>query len=133
MPLKITITDKDSGIFIVAPEGQINNSTYRIMEDHIKPLLDSKLNSQMEIMAFDLRSVNYIASLGFGLLLKLKRILNEKNISIMFFNIQPQVKAIFKSIEFIPNHIFKDFNELYEFIKKQRNNIQNENKNIKKE
>ena len=123
MPLNVNITEEQSGIFTVTPSGSIDSETYFELEKKLNPIL----NPSTKLIVFDMGEVAYISSMGLGVILKTKSFMGKNNASIVISNLQPQVKKVFDILKALPEHIFKNIEEVDAYITEiQRKEIEKE-------
>jgi anti-anti-sigma factor len=115
MSLAIAIDKRENGGFTVGLCGEIDSSTYSMLEEK----LQSILTMVPKTVLFNMREVTYVSSMGVGVILKTKlAVENNKGIFIMT-NLQPQVRNVFKIIESLPNlNIFAGMDEAEDYLRK---------------
>ncbi|MBN2119728.1 MAG: STAS domain-containing protein [Candidatus Omnitrophica bacterium] len=102
MPLKVTLTKKEEGVFTVAPVGSIDTETYTILEEQLKPILVKTTKAIM----FDMQGVTYISSMGLSVIFKTKMALAEYEGTLAIINLQPQIKKVFEAVQVLPDNYF---------------------------
>jgi anti-sigma B factor antagonist len=123
MGLKVTIQEKEIGFFRIIASGSIDTETYTILERALNPVFYSSPRA----LIFDMKEVDYISSMGLGVILKAREAMEKKGASLIITNLQPQVKKIFDIVKSLPNvDIFKDIAEADEYFRKmQRKELSN--------
>ena len=117
MSLTVTMDKKEGGVFIVAPSGSIDSTTYTILEEELNSILGPKTRG----IVFDMRGVNYISSLGIGVILKTERTLQANKGSLIMTNLQPQVKVVFDIMKALPDvPIFASVEEADAYLAKMQ-------------
>ena len=113
MPLKVSITEKEPGVFIVAPVGSIDTDTYEYLEEKIQPVLDNEPKAIM----LDMAGVSYISSAGVGVIIKAERAVKQHGGVLVMSNMQPPVKKVFDVLKVIPRQqMFTSIAELDSYL-----------------
>jgi anti-sigma B factor antagonist len=112
MPLKVEVTQEQEGVFTIYPQGSIDSETYPELERKIR----SVLSASTKLFVFDMQGVSYISSMGLGVIFKTKEMLEKNSGSIIITNLQPQVKKVFDILKALPQHIFKNVEEVDAYI-----------------
>ncbi|MCM8782493.1 MAG: STAS domain-containing protein [Candidatus Omnitrophica bacterium] len=113
MPLRIDITKKEEGVFLVSLLGSLDSNTYLDFEADLKPILISSTKA----LILDLANLNYISSMGVSAILKIKRILEEQGGSLVMTNLQPQIKTVFDIIKALPSmRVFESIQEADRYL-----------------
>jgi anti-sigma B factor antagonist len=107
MVLKVTITLKETGVFVVKPAGEIDSGTYAELEKAIKPLLIPTTKA----IIFDMGSVTFISSMGLSVIFKTKEALEKNRGTVVITNPQPQIKKVFEMVKVIPEYLFASMEE----------------------
>ena len=123
MPLLISSAQKAKDAHIVAPSGQIDGSTYSVLEDE----LDKILANNPTLIALDMAEVDYLSSAGIRIILKTKKALTTSGGKLVFMHLQPQIKKVFEIIEALPSmRVFKDIPEMDEYLDRMQKKITGE-------
>jgi anti-anti-sigma factor len=61
-------------------------------------------------------AVHYISSMGLGVIFKTKSFLDKQGGSLIISNLQPQVKKVMSILKALPEHIFKNMEEVDAYI-----------------
>ena len=113
MSLQVTSQKKALDIFVVSLAGSLNSNTATLLEK----ALDSFVDKSTKLILFDLENLKYLSSAGIRAFLKVRKTLEENEGNITFVNIQPQVRKVFKIINFIPSiTIFQSIEELDDYL-----------------
>ncbi len=124
MALKINISKKDDGVFVVALKGSLDTETYLELETSLRPLFARSTKALM----LDLKELEYISSMGVSVLLKSKRLTEEHGASFIMLNVQPQVNEVFKIIKALPDvPIFASMEEADNYFAEIQKKIKEEN------
>jgi len=102
MSLKINITEKQDGVFVITPVGSIDSDTYGELEKKVLSILKPTTTA----VIFDMKELTYITSMGFSILFKTKVSLEKNGGTMAITNLQPQVKKIFDIVKVIPENLF---------------------------
>jgi anti-anti-sigma factor len=109
MNLNVTVWEKAPGIFVLSPEGYIDTNTYPIMDKEVNSVLDKAPT----VVMFDMSGVDYISSLGVGIILRTKKHLKERGGQMFMLNPRPKIRKIFEIIYTSPDQeIFTSMEEL---------------------
>jgi len=121
MVLKVTVEKKENG-YIVYPVGALDTDTYRNFERIVTPLIDEA----PERIAVDMSKVGYVSSMGIGILIKVKKLVEEKGGIFAMTNLQSQIKKVFDVVKALPGmSIFESIEEADEYFDKvQKGKIQ---------
>jgi anti-sigma B factor antagonist len=123
MSLKVEVIKEYEGAFTIVPEGAIDSETYSELEIKI----NSVLSASTKLFVFDMQKVNYICSMGLGVIFKTKETLEKNGGSIIITSLQPQVKKVFDILKALPQRIFKNMEEVDAYITQiQRQEIDKE-------
>lgn len=112
MSIPINVTEKEAGIVIIAPVGSIDADTYA----QFGAETDKVLASSPKGIIFDMKDVDYIASLGMSVIYKTKRVIEKNGGIIAVVNLQPQIKKVFDIVKFFPSQIFTTVQQAHEHL-----------------
>ena len=113
MTLKVTSTQKALGAYVVSPVGSLDGNTYPTFENEINQILAASPN----LIALDLKRLDYISSAGIRVILNTQKELKKKDGKIVFMKLQPQIKKVFEIINAIPSmKIFSSIQDLDEYL-----------------
>jgi anti-anti-sigma factor len=109
MNLNVTAREKRPGIFVLSPEGYLDTTTYPIMDKEVNSVLDKSPT----VVILDMSGVEYISSLGVGIILRTKKLLKERGGKLFMVNPRPKIRKIFEVIYTSPDQeIFTSMEEL---------------------
>ena len=94
MVLKVTVREKESGVFSLMPVGSIDTGTAPILEKEV----DAILEKDPRVVIFDMGGVEYISSMGVRVFIKTKKDLKRIGGRLMMVNLPPQIKKVFDII-----------------------------------
>ena len=113
MALKINIEKKEKGVFMVTLDGSLDSDTYMDLENEIQPILEQS----PKVMMFDMKDVEYISSMGIGVILTTQKAVKKAGGSIIMINMQPQIKKVFEIVEALPSfNIFESIDEADDYL-----------------
>lgn len=113
MGLTIKTLEKDRGAFLVSISGSLDTSTYEMLEQKLTPLLIPSTKA----LVLDLKGLEYISSLGVSVVLKAKRVMEERGGSFAVSNLTPQIKAVFDIIKALPDIcVFESLQEADQYL-----------------
>ena len=113
MPLKVTSTEKEPGVFMIVPEGSLDTNTYSILEKRV----DMILEGQPRVIALDMAHINYISSMGVRVVIKTRKALKQHDGNLVVLNLQPQVRKVFEIINALPSEqVFASTEELDQYL-----------------
>lgn len=113
MPLKVNVTEREAGVFVIAPSGSIDSNTYKILEQEV----DRALQSSPKVIVLDMEGLDYMSSAGVRIVFKTQKALKEKNAALTIVNLKPQIKKVFDIVNAIPDlSIFTSVEELDQYL-----------------
>jgi anti-anti-sigma factor len=118
----VKVEDRGEGVFLVTVNGPIDFDTYTEVQSAMKPLL---VDSTKVIM-MNLKGVDYISSVGIGIILKAKIFIEGHGGKFMMIELKPQVQTVFEIIKALPSmQIFENMEEVDAyFMKIQRDEME---------
>ena len=120
MPLTVRLKEKSTGAFTLYLEGQIDTTTYTVLEKKI----DQVLQSAATVIIFDMEGVDYMSSVGVRVVLKARKVLKKKNGKALLVNLQPQIKKVFEIIKALPTtDVFSSVKELDMYLDRMQRNM----------
>jgi len=127
--LKITVTKKEEGVLVIAPVGPIDSSTYMDLEAKI----DLLLKKPVKIIMIDMGGVDYISSMGLGVIFKTKKAVESNKGNLIMINLQPQIQMVFDIIKALPSiNVFANMEEVDNYLsniqRKEKEKIKGEDK-----
>lgn len=113
MPLKVTTIKKQEGVFMVAPLGAVDSTTYTELEGKIR----SVLGPSLKVLILNMAGVSYITSMGISVIFKARKDVEEKGGTFMMTDLQPQIKQVFEIIKALPTmSVFASIEEADEYL-----------------
>ena len=113
MELKVDVTQKAQGVYVVQPAGSLNSSTYAILDKEV----DAILAEMPTLLVLDLEHLEYLSSAGLRVILKARKALKKNNSQLVFMNLQPQIRKVFDIVNAFPAmQIFQNIEELDDYL-----------------
>jgi anti-sigma B factor antagonist len=111
--LKVTVTKKSEGIFVVSPAGPVDSDTYIVLQKKV----DDILKPVPKAVVFDMQGVTYISSLGIKVFLRTREIVQRGGGTVLMMNLQPQIAKVFDIVKAIPSqNIFSSTEEMDHYL-----------------
>jgi anti-sigma B factor antagonist len=113
MALSVRIYEKDPCVFVAALGGSLDSSTYQDLEKKLQPFLMESTRA----LILDLKSLEYISSMGVSTILKAKKVVEEFGASFAMVNLQPQIRTVFDIIKALPSmYLFQSLEEADQYL-----------------
>jgi len=93
--MKINVNEKDSGTYLIAPEGNLDYITSAELDEVVV-----EVAGKAEKMIIDVSNINYIASAGLRVLLNADDLMSEKG-GMALTNVNDYVMDILKMTDFV--------------------------------
>ncbi len=123
MKLKIRIRQTKPGVVTLSPIGPIDTETSLTLDKEICRVLVKAGKT----LVLDMAGVDYITSVGIGIIAKTKASLKKINGDLAMINLQPQVKKVFEIMRLLPAlNVFASKEELDEYLGKVQRRITGE-------
>ena len=122
MALDVSIIEKESGVFVAAPKGELNTETYQLFEERLKDIVP-----KAKAVVFEMGQVSYISSMGLSALFRVKLAVEERAGTIALVNMQPQVKQVFDTMKILSPQMFASLTEADEYLDKFLDGVQKGN------
>jgi anti-sigma B factor antagonist len=117
--LRVTASEKRSGLFVIHPIGSINTNTYSILKKELEWILES----WPEIILFDMKQVNYVNFRGLRVILKTIIKMNLRKGKVYLTNLQPEIKEMFDVMnDALPEWFFGNRKQLEIYLDAIHNN-----------
>ena len=126
MPKIINVENRGEGVFYIILNGSLDLDTYQEVQAVIKPLLVSST----KVLMVNMKNVDYISSVGIGVILKSKIFMEESGGKFIMVELKPQVQTVFEIIKALPSmQIFANMKEVDDyFMKIQMDEMEKYNK-----
>jgi anti-sigma B factor antagonist len=102
MDLKIKTKKTKNGNYIISLIGSLDSETYYLLEKEIT----SVLKHSPKGIILNMQRLDYISSIGLGLVFKTKKAMDEKEGTLLIANLKPDIKRIFEAVKAIPEEFF---------------------------
>ncbi len=113
MSLQIDISEKRPGLVEVALDGRLDTET----SDQLEARLNELLKTEPSAVLFNMKSLDYVSSMGIGVLSKTFKALRQKKAMFLMANLQPQIQKVFEIAEALPpESIFATVEEADEYF-----------------
>jgi len=113
MAFEVKWEEREGGMVVVQPLGQLDSNTYTLLEEALDPLLKPSLS----VLVFDMRGLEYITSAGLRVLFKAAKEVERFGGTYLMSNLQPQIQKVFDIIKALPSmQIFKDIEEVDAYL-----------------
>ena len=112
MSLQVLVNEKDKGIFVIEPVGEVNTQTYQELENKV----NAAIQSGAQAIAFELKGMSYISSMGLSVFFRAKQRLEKNGGTIALVNLQPQIKTIFETVKVLPDQMFASLEQADEYL-----------------
>ena len=122
----INVENRGEGVFCIILNGSLDLDTYQEVQAVIKPLLVSST----KVLMVNMKNVDYISSVGIGVILKSKIFMEESGGKFIMVELKPQVQTVFEIIKALPSmQIFANMKEVDAyFMKIQMDEMEKHNK-----
>jgi len=113
MSLKIELTEQKPGLYRVALGGRLDTETAPALEKRFQGVL------AREVLAvrFDLSGLDYLSSLGIGVLFQTFKALREKQAVVALAGLQPQIRKVLEVARALPpESVFASVKEADEYF-----------------
>ncbi|HPN73051.1 MAG TPA: STAS domain-containing protein [Candidatus Omnitrophota bacterium] len=111
----VNVEKRGEGVFYVSINGSLDFDSYVEVQAAIKPLLESAT----KVIMVNMKNVDYISSVGIGVILKAKIFMEEKAGKFIMVELKPQVQTVFEIIKALPSmQIFENMKEVDDYFMK---------------
>lgn len=119
MGLDIAIAEKDTGVYLVTPKGEINTETYSNLEECLKEVI-----AKAKGVVIEMGQVSYISSMGLSAIFRIKLAVEANKGTIALVNLQPKVQMVMDATKMLTPQIFASLQEADEYLDKFLDGIQ---------
>src|SRR4030042_3581111 len=112
MPLTVKTTQKEPGVYAVAPCGALDTESAPDFEKALKAVLAANPKA----IIIDMEEVSYITSMGISVVFKTKKSIEEMKGILVIANLKPKVQKIFELVKAIPEYIFTTMEEADSYL-----------------
>ena len=123
MPLRVDISDKQNGTYIISPVGSIDSFTADALDKKVSPILSKSPKAIMLNMA----GVEYISSRGISVVFKIKKLIEASGGSFIMTALRPQIKKVFDIMNALPSmNVFASEEEADSYLAEMQKRKQEE-------
>ncbi|MBU0683479.1 MAG: STAS domain-containing protein [Candidatus Omnitrophota bacterium] len=113
MSLKVNVEQQKEGTYVIRVDGRLDTETYVGFGEKIKQYLDEST----KILIFDLEKLDYISSIGIGVIFQARKAIEARKGVFIVTNLQPQIKKIFEVVKALPEKpVFESMEEVDEYL-----------------
>ncbi len=113
MSLQIDLTEIKPGLVEIALDGRLDTET----ADQLEARLNDLLKTEPRAVRFNMKSLDYISSMGIRVIFKTFKTLRQKKALLLLSNLQPQIKRVFEIAAALPpESIFETVEEADEYF-----------------
>ncbi|MBU0571094.1 MAG: STAS domain-containing protein [Candidatus Omnitrophica bacterium] len=113
MSFKVDVEEQGEGVYTIVIEGRLDAETYQSFDEKIKPLL----NAATKVLVFDMGKLEYISSIGMGVIFKARKIVEMNKGKIVMAKLQPQIEKVFALVKLLPRDgIFESMEEVDKYL-----------------
>lgn len=125
MDLKVKIKKTKDNNYIISPIGSLDSDTYQLLEKEITSILQKSPKG----IILNMQRLDYISSIGLGLVFKTKKTMDEKGGTLIIANPRPNVRRVFDAVKAVPEELFATIEKPDEYLDLYIANIHKTNKN----
>jgi anti-sigma B factor antagonist len=123
MPLKVTVQEKEPGVFTVSPVGSLDSNTAPALENQLRPILARGPKA----VVLDLAGLEYISSAGVRVVIVTRKSLKGKEGKLLLINLPAQIRKVFDIIQALPSlNVFESVAELDAYLKAMQDQVKGE-------
>ncbi len=119
MGLDVVVVEKEPGVYLVTPKGEINTDTYSILEDRVKDVL-----AKAKAVVIDMGQVCYISSMGMSAICRIKVAMDDRGGTVALVNMQPKVQLVFETMKILSDRMFASLQEADGYLDKFLDGVQ---------
>ncbi len=111
MSLQVKIEEREPGVYVVAPAGEVNTDTYLELENKVNGILPTA-----KAVIFELKDMTYISSMGLSVLFRVKQKLAGQEAKFLWVHPQPQVQKVFDVMKVLSDAMVASLEEADEYL-----------------
>ena len=119
MGLEISVNEKEPGVYLVVPKGEINTETYQLLGERLKDIV-----SKAKAIVFEMGEVSYLSSMGLSALFRIKLAVEGQLGTMALVNMQPQVQLVLETMKVLSPQIFASLEQADEYLDKFLDGVQ---------
>jgi len=113
MALTVNIENRETGVYVVCPDGRLDANTTASFEEKINALLVPETRT----MVLNLERLTYLSSAGVRVIFKIRKALASSRGTFIMVNLQPQIQKVFEIINALPETpIFESIAEVDRYL-----------------
>jgi anti-sigma B factor antagonist len=113
MDLKMKITLKSPGVYVLLLNGWLDSQTHKILDEKVEEIL----KESPKTLIFNMEQLDYISSAGVRIIYKTKKTLKRDGGYLFLMNLKPQIKKVFEIINALPSmNVFSGVQELDDYL-----------------
>ena len=112
MDIKIKTQQKDDNTMIVSFIGSLDTETYTECEEELKKAMTPVFKAYI----FDMTDLEYISSIGFAVLFRAKKTIEESGGAVVIVNLKPNVQKIFEMVKVFSESLFATLHQADEYL-----------------
>jgi anti-anti-sigma factor len=113
MDLKIQITLKSPGVYVLLLNGWLDSQTHKILDEKVEEIL----KESPKTLILNMEQLDYISSAGVRIIYKTKKTLKRDGGYLFLMNLKPQIKKVFEIINALPSmNVFSGVQELDDYL-----------------
>jgi anti-anti-sigma factor len=114
MSVKMDILKQKEGVYTITLTGSLDSAAYNECDQKVNDIL----RKPAKVLIFDLKDLDYIGSLGFSILIKSRRVLEEGGGFLGLVHLKPEIRKIFEVVKIMPDRLFTSMEEAEACLKK---------------
>jgi anti-sigma B factor antagonist len=109
MALKVNVTSRRPGVFVVAPIGSIDSAGHLLFQERMNAVTAQR----PDIVILDMEFTDYINSMGLRVLFAAQKSLKTHSGKLVYVKLPPQIKKVFDILSALPTlKVFASIEEL---------------------
>lgn len=120
MSLNVSSKQKMDGVYLLAPSGRLDTSTYPTLEERVEVVLKEKPHT----LVFDMEMLDYISSMGVRVIARAQKLMKAYDGRVVLLNLQPQIQKVFDIIKALPaQQVFSTMQELDDYLDRMQRQV----------
>jgi len=111
MSLEVRIEEREPGVYVVTPVGEVNTDTYGELEKNV-----NAITPKAKAVIFELKDMTYISSMGLSVFFRVKTTLGDQGAKFLWVHPQPQVQKVFDVMKVLPDAMVASLEEADEYL-----------------
>ena len=112
MALKIEVSEKEPGIYLIMPDGEINTQTSATLETRVM----QEVMPKAKAIIIEMGKVSYISSMGLSTIFRIKLAIEERRGTLALVNMQPKVQEVFETMKILSPQMFATLQQADEYM-----------------